>query len=118
MAHILLDRIHFYAYHGCLPQETAIGSEYELQLSIEFDIEKVGVSDNLELGIDYCTITDIALSVATETHKLLETIVYKIGQKLLDEIPDILSGEVTLYKITPPINARVDKVGISHTFTR
>jgi len=118
MARIILDKIHFYAYHGCLVEESKIGSEYELSISVEFDMETVGTSDDLSKAIDYCLVTDIALNIAQERHQLLETIVYKIAKALLDRIPNISGGEVALYKMTPPINARVNKVGISHDFSR
>ena len=40
MGTIRLDQVRLYAYHGCLSEETTIGSDYLVDLSVSADLTK------------------------------------------------------------------------------
>ena len=59
MAKIRLKDIRIYAHHGCLPQETIIGSDYLVQLCVEADLSTSALSDQLEDTVDYVLLQNI-----------------------------------------------------------
>ena len=56
---IQLSDIHFYAYHGCLPTENVIGTDYIVNLKIGLDLSKAMESDDLNDTINYQIIYDL-----------------------------------------------------------
>ena len=51
MASISVLGIRVYAFHGCLPEETKIGSDYEVNVVLEYDIKQSSDSDDLQLSL-------------------------------------------------------------------
>ena len=59
MGVIKVENIRVYAYHGCLSEETVIGSDYRVDVSVEADLEKSSLSDALNDTVDYVTLNAI-----------------------------------------------------------
>ena len=59
MASISVLGIRVYANHGCLSEETKIGSDYEVNVVLEYDIKKSSKSDDLKHTVDYVSINTI-----------------------------------------------------------
>jgi dihydroneopterin aldolase len=59
MGMIYLKNIKVYAYHGCLAEETLIGSDYLVQLKVWADLKKSTTSDQLEDTVDYVLLNAI-----------------------------------------------------------
>ena len=36
-SHIILQEMHFYAYHGVLPQERIVGGDYTVSVEVDVD---------------------------------------------------------------------------------
>ena len=49
----MLKNIRCYSFHGCLKEETAIGSDYKVDLSINADLKKSVKTDQLKDTVDY-----------------------------------------------------------------
>ena len=56
---IKIDNIRVYAHHGCLQEETAIGSEYRVDVSVGVDLLTATQSDKLSDTVDYVHINHI-----------------------------------------------------------
>ena len=61
MGFIKVENIRVYAHHGCLPEETIIGSEYRVDLKVEADLSTSSMSDALEDTVDYVTLNAIVI---------------------------------------------------------
>ena len=48
MGQIYLENIRTYSYHGCMKEETVIGSDYRVDLWVEADLSAASFSDDLE----------------------------------------------------------------------
>lgn len=118
MAKIELQDIRFYSNHGCLEEEAKIGSEYRLDITVETKIDEAAKSDELEDAVDYCSLTEIGLRIAKQRHKLLETVVRKIGIEIIKTHASVKKVKVSLGKINPPINANVGTVTVSEELKR
>ena len=65
MGTIRLKNIKIYAFHGCLTEETKIGSNYLVNLQVKTSLSKAASSDNLLDTVDYVRLQEI---VKNETH--------------------------------------------------
>lgn len=72
MGIIKVENIRVYAYHGCLSEETVIGSDYRVDMSVEADLEKSSVTDDLKDTVDYVTLNAIVVEEMGIPSKLLE----------------------------------------------
>lgn len=118
MGEIKLQNIRVYAHHGCLPEETIIGSDYIVQLHIGVDLSVSAQSDRLEDTADYVLLHQIVVDQMKVPSKLLEHVALRINQTILKEVDCVQWSEVTVSKINPPIGGDVDRVSIILRSTR
>ncbi len=115
---ITLENIRLYAYHGCLVEETLIGSDYRVDVEVEARLEKAAISDDLGDTADYVTIHRIVKEEMKIPSKLLEHVARRIALRTLEEIPMVQGGNVKVAKINPPIGGDVASVSVRYLFTR
>jgi dihydroneopterin aldolase len=53
MGTVRVENIRVYAHHGCLSEETVIGSDYLVTIQIKTNLSRAAVSDNLAETVDY-----------------------------------------------------------------
>ena len=112
MGIIEVTNIKVYAYHGCLSEETKIGSDYLVNVSVEADLKKAAVSDDLKDTVDYVHINRIVKEEMAIPSQLLENVADRIIQRILLEIKIVVQVIVTVAKINPPIGGDVESVSI------
>ena len=59
MGIIKVESIRVYAYHGCLKEETIIGSDYRVDLEVEADLKTSSQSDDLNDTVDYVFLNQV-----------------------------------------------------------
>jgi len=118
MGEIKLKDIRVYAHHGCLPEETIIGSDYLVQLHVGADLTSSALSDRLEETADYVLLHKIVVDQMKVPSKLLEHVAQRINQTILKEVACVQWSEVTVSKQTPPNGGDVDRVSIILRSTR
>jgi dihydroneopterin aldolase len=109
---IKVENIRVYAYHGCLAEETAIGSDYLVNVSVKTNLSKASSSDNLADTIDYVHINAIVIKEMSIASKLLEHVGKRILNRIFSESPIVKSAEVSVSKINPPIGGDVEMVTV------
>jgi len=118
MGVITISGIKLYAYHGCMKEEAKIGSEYEVDVVIESDFSAAAISDDLTQTVDYVAVNKTVTEEMIIRSKLLENVAQRIIAKLVDNHPEIVSIEVSVAKLTPPIDGNVDKVVVTEFFEK
>ena len=110
MSKISVNNAWFYSFHGCLHEESVIGAEYSVNAVVEVDTGIAEKSDNLENTVDYVSIYSVIKKEMAAPSKLLETVLERIiiGIKNIDK--NIVSVEVSIKKLSPPIGGHVDSV--------
>ena len=98
MAVIKINNIRTYSYIGCMDEEKKIGSEYETNIEINFLCDYKKLKDNLKETVDYVAVSNVINDEMKTTCNLLETAVYKIGNKLLKIDGKISSVTVEIKK--------------------
>lgn len=112
MGIIKLENIRVFAHHGCLNEETKIGSDYRVDLEVKADLKKSAVSDKLKDTVDYVLLNSIVKEEMTIPSKLLETVAKRIMQRIFKESEMVKKVSVSVSKINPPIGGDVEMVTI------
>ncbi len=112
MGKISLKNLKIYAHHGCLHEETIIGSEYLVNITVWANLEKAKTSDNLEDTVDYVHINAIVKKEMSVPSKLLEHVATRISNRLFSELSTISKIKITVAKINPPIAGDVENVSV------
>ncbi|MBS3738885.1 dihydroneopterin aldolase [Mesohalobacter halotolerans] len=115
---ITLKNIRVYAYHGCLSEETKIGSDYRVDLKVETDLKRSSVSDHLDDTVDYVHLNAIVKREMSKASKLLEHVVERINTAVLRELSSVSRVETEVSKLNPPIMGDVEAVSIKMTKLR
>ena len=103
MGIISVKGIRLYSHHGCLPQETLIGSDYIVDVDIETDLLASALTDDLSKTIDYVVVNQVVQQEMSIPSKLLETVALRIINRLTTLHLEIEYLSVSISKLNPPI---------------
>jgi dihydroneopterin aldolase len=112
MHKIYINSIQLYAYHGCLPEEALIGSNYTVDVLMETNFSEAANTDNLDKTIDYCTVFNIVKEEMAIRANLLENVAMRIVKRLKSELNQLHKVNLTVTKLNPPMNGNVKGVSI------
>ena len=113
MGKVVLENIKAYAHHGCLPEETTIGSDYLINVAIKSNLSRAAASDQLKDTVDYVHINKIVKEEMSIASKLLEHVAKRILDRIFLELPSVEKAKVSVSKVNPPINGDVEKVTVT-----
>ena len=109
---IILKGIHFYAYHGLLPQEAVVGNEYVITIMLSVDISKAMQTDDVHDTVNYAEVYQVVKTEMQQRSNLLEHVAGRIAHRLLHDFPTITSVDIQLEKLNPPLGAAISSSAI------
>ena len=112
MGIIKVENIRVFAHHGCLKEETAIGSDYRVDVVVKAGLSKSAQSDALKDTVDYVFLNAVVREEMAKPSKLLETVAKRILNRFFNEEKLISKATVSVSKINPPIGGDVNMVTI------
>ncbi|MFH4963834.1 dihydroneopterin aldolase [Gaetbulibacter sp. M235] len=118
MGIIKVENIRVFAHHGCLKEETKIGSDYRVDLEVEADLQTSAKSDKLSDTVDYVFLNRIVREEMNIPSYLLETVGKRILNRIFKEDKLVKKATVWVSKLNPPIGGDVEKVTIKMTDKR
>lgn len=95
----------FRAYHGVLPQERAVGNDFEVSLRLLYPFERAMENDDLSATLNYAAVHEVVRREMAVPSQLIEHVAGRIYRALLKEFPEISGGTITVRKLHPPIPA-------------
>jgi len=107
---IYLKNIRTYSYHGCLLEESKIGSDYSVNLVVKTDLSKSAHSDSLADTVDYVFLNQIVKEQMAIRSNLLEQVAQRIINAVFTKNPTISQVRVKIAKCNPPIGGDVQAV--------
>jgi dihydroneopterin aldolase len=110
MGTIILDGMEFFSYHGCFEEEQLIGTKFTVDLKVEADTGSAETSDRLHETVDYSTIYRIVKQEMETRSYLLEHVAGRILGSLLKAFPRLLSIEIRISKLNPPVGGKMHQV--------
>ena len=112
MGKIILKNVRCYSFHGCLKEESVIGSDYLVNLKVWASLKKSAYSDKLVDTVDYVLLNHIIKTEMSKPSKLLETVAQRINNEILKKEPRVTKSIVSITKVCPPINGDVEGVSV------
>ena len=112
MGKIKINNIRVHAWHGCLPEESIIGSDYRVDLVVTTDLSKPSETDRLKDTVDYVLLNNIVKEEMSIKSKLLEHVAKRILDRIFAEAPAVKTTEISVSKINPPIGGDVESVTV------
>ena len=118
MGFIKLKNIRTYSYHGCLLEESKIGSDYRVDLKIKTNLTKSSLSDDLNDTVDYVHLNRIVEEEMAIRSNLLEHVAKRIITRTFKELSSVSRIILKVSKLNPPIGGDVEAVTIVMDETR
>ena len=112
MGQIYLENIRTYSHHGCMKEETVIGSEYRVDLWVDADLTVASSSDNLKDTPDYVVLHQIVVKEMKIPSRLLEHVAQRIIERIKSTVKNLDHIRVRVSKINPPIGGDVQSVSV------
>ncbi len=107
--------IRLFAYHGCMDEESRIGTDYEVNLSVWADLTTSAQTDKLIDTVDYVALNRIVKEEMAIRAKLLEVVAQRIISRILAEESLVQRVKVSVSKLAPPIQGDVERVSVVFT---
>jgi len=112
MARIFLEKMEFFAYHGCFKEERVIGNRFIVSLELETNTNKAELTDNLSDTLNYQDVYNTIAEQMWEKSYLLEHLCRRIMDKLVSAYSEIKYLRVKISKLNPPIGGNMESVSI------
>ncbi|WP_242134110.1 dihydroneopterin aldolase [Aestuariivivens marinum] len=112
MGIIKVENIRVFAYHGCLKEETKIGSDYRVDLEVKANLQPSAKSDDLRDTVDYVFLNRIIKEEMNKPSHLLETVCRRILDRIFSEDKLIIKAVISVSKLNPPIGGDVEQVTV------
>ncbi|WP_077623929.1 dihydroneopterin aldolase [Sediminibacillus massiliensis] len=113
MDKIYLNKLAFYGYHGLFPEENKLGQRFYVDLVLELDLKKAGMTDEMTESIDYGHVYQVTKHVVEGTAKnLVESVGEDIAQQLFASFQNLKACSVKVTKPDPPIPGHYESVAI------
>jgi len=113
MIKIELVDLDFYAYHGVYSEEKEKGNNFRVNLAVTGDFQEAVNSDTLEGTIDYEKLYAIIKTEMEQGSNLLEHVVGRIRNSIRDSFSEINSIEVSIEKLSPPIQGKLKSTRVT-----
>jgi len=115
---IKVENIRVFAFHGCLKEETKIGSDYSVNLEVKANLQTSAKTDLLRDTVDYVFLNKVICEEMNTPSHLLETVAKRILNRIFSEDSIVTKVTVWISKLNPPIGGDVEMVTVKMTQKR
>lgn len=109
---IKLKNVVFHAYHGVSEQERTVGNTFVLNILLTAPLERAVQSDDVEDTINYATVYEVVKQEMAEPSRLLEHIGGRILNALKRHFPQLVSVDLKISKLNPPIEGDIHSASV------
>jgi dihydroneopterin aldolase len=108
MITIAIHSAEFFAYHGFYPEEQKLGTKFVVDVVVDFMPINNLKEDKIVNTIDYEKLYKIVADQMNQTRKLIETVAQSIADDIKVQYPFVAKIQVSMKKLNPPLEGRVD----------
>ena len=101
MITVELKNVRFHAFHGLYAEEQKSGSDYDINLLVSWEENKV--ITELDDTVNYARLHTLVKEEMKKPRRLLETLLMEIAEKIHDEFPHVQDINISVAKLNPPI---------------
>lgn len=113
---ISLTDLSFHSHHGVMAQETKVGNEFHVFVTVRIPYTDDIAADNLDATVNYAILHSIVAEEMSRPRKLLEAVAASIAGRIKGVWPGCLGGNVKICKSTPPIAGITGKAEVTIVF--
>ncbi len=111
-SYVSLRELRFHARHGVSPQETVVGADFIVSLRLGYNIERAMITDDVRDTLSYADVYEVVKREMAVPSKLLEHVAGRIADALLLAFPAIISVDLSVTKVNPPMGAHCLGAGV------
>lgn len=108
---IVIDRLQLFGRHGVSPQELAVGNMFEITVRLRFEASQPMLTDRLDPTVNYAEVVELVRREMEFPSKLLENLACRIYRAITWRYPQIVGGDIEVFKLHPPIPSHMEKAG-------
>lgn len=112
MGKIFIEGIKIYAYHGCFKEETAIGTNFLVNVELDVNLEKPAQTDNIYDTVNYQAVFTVIKDQMAIPSKILEHVCQRIIDALFQEFDAIEKIKLKVSKLNVPLGGHIDSVSV------
>ena len=115
MGTISINGLRLLGRHGVAEQERRVGNEFQVDIRLDVPCsDRAMASDSLADTINYARVVELVREEMSHPSALIEAVAGRIRRRLDAEFPGlIVSGEITVAKLAPPIPAQLTSVAFT-----
>lgn len=110
--YIYLNEVRFHAFHGVMPQERTVGSDFLVSVRIGYDYAKAMQTDKVDDTLNYAEVYQLVKQEMERPSSLLEHVAGRIADTLVWHFPMVKSIDLSLTKLNPPMGADCKGAGV------
>jgi len=114
MLSIHLHNLLFVCTHGVYEAEYAVNNKFEVNIDVSY-LPEQRIINSLSETINYASIYTITKKIMLQHTPLLETLAMDIAYNIQAAFSNIVTINVSIKKLHPPIPAFIGSVGVSFT---
>ena len=111
-SYILLKGARFHAFHGVLPQERNVGGDFVIDLRVGYPMAQAMNTDQVGDTLNYASLYALVAREMQQPSSLLEHVAGRIAEAIEKAFPQVLSIDLTLTKLNPPMGADCEGAGV------
>ena len=115
--YIHLRQVRFHAFHGVMPQERQVGTDFVLDLQVGYPLQQAMQSDDVADTLNYAALYDLVAREMQQPSNLLEHVAGRIAEAIGQTFPQVTSIDLTLTKQNPPMGADCEGAGVEIHFS-
>ncbi len=115
--YIHLRQVRFHAFHGVMPQERQVGTDFVLDLRVGYPLQQAMQSDDMADTLNYAALYDLVAREMQQPSNLLEHVAGRIAEAIGRTFPQVTSIDLTLTKQNPPMGADCEGAGVEIHFS-
>lgn len=109
---VFLKGLKFHSPIGVMEQERIVGNDILVDICLEYPFRKAMDTDDVADTLNYASVYTIIKEETARPAKLLEKLAGNISSHLFATFPRIVSMDIRITKLNPPIGADSDGAGI------
>ncbi len=111
-SYVQLNKMHFYAHHGVMPQERLTGANFTVSLRVKYNLLKAAQTDCVDHTVNYACLYELTKTEMLKPSALLENAAWRIAQSIVNHLPQIEAIDITLSKDNPPMGGQMDGAAV------
>ena len=115
--YIHLRQVRFHAFHGVMPQERQVGTDFVLDLRVGYPLQQAMQSDDVADTLNYAALYDLVAREMQQPSNLLEHVAGRIAEAIGQTFPQVTFIDLTLTKQNPPMGADCEGAGVEIHFS-